>query len=41
MGVCQATVLFVRALLVNQAVLAAENLALRQQLAACHRTAKL
>jgi putative transposase len=40
MDVCLALVLFVRALLTDRLSLAAENLAMRQQLAAYERTAK-
>ena len=40
MGVCQAIVLLIRALILGRIGLAAENLALRQQLATYHRTRK-
>jgi len=40
MGIMQTVLAFLRALLVGRAALAAENLALRQQLAVLHRSVK-
>ncbi len=41
MGILKACVLFLRAMLIPKVHLAAENLALRQQLAVCRQSAKL